>query len=491
MTAGDLTWDHGGPVGFAAGVQLGAPNGTTYITSSGQVNDLVAALEAGKRVIISAGVTITMPGSRIVVASGAQLVCLSGTATLDCTAQNSGAQFYLKAHTIWGNIHFIQARGVPETPIPPGNPAWFMEFADLDSDYLYMVGCTIEQPVDIGVFPNDGPEGLNCWDNTGVASGPRRITVTHTRWIALSGVTKAMIIGGFNSVCRMQVTLYKCVSYTKFRSPLTGDLALVDIVNCAYPPCDRDQAIRNRNAGRVDVRGCMFDNSGPAVEDAGGAITYAPLSGAGTDNNYRTGAQAIASTQSVPTFGKPYTLTPDAADGALLTAVVNGSGAGNVVFAIEGVSAPVTPPPPAQTGPADTPGTGGGGQPGIGSFSVSEVCAINFAVNGKVLTAQPMGIQLNSSQPQRRETMNGYYSERAQGGRSLLVQWGEGELSGAALADIRKALITSGGLYHLTWTDPDGTQFDIQRALLEAEETAWQWDQFGFFQPLQLLFHEV
>lgn len=369
MALGDINWTGGGPVGYCQNIVRSLPSGgTVYITSATQLTTLINAMRTpNTRIIINAGLTFVFPAGTIQMGNNVWIICLSGEVIFDCRATNGGDQFSIRRICVFGNIRFLKALG--NTSLS-NNPAALFGFDNNDSDMLYLIGCTIVDPVNVGEYPNDGPEGINAWDNTGNGTGPQRFVAQYCRWDVNGGVTKSVILGGYQEQSRMEATLY-CNSFSpRWRSPMLGANAKVDVVNNVYPNVTHNEAIIARTGGRVNVRGNMFlFSGGVAVGNHGGGNIYAPLSGAGLDNNYRPNGNSWTTTSAAPVVTPPYILTPRAADAALAAEIDGDAGTGFIVFTIEGESEPPPPPPGGDTvtvevisdaddGYDDGPGTG-------------------------------------------------------------------------------------------------------------------------------------
>lgn len=360
MTLGDISWNGGGAVGYAASVNRGLPSGGTLsITSSAQVAAFVSAVQGGnKRIVIDPGVTLVLPAATINVGNNVQVICLSGRATIDCRAVGNQTAFFLHAQVIFGNIWFIRAKGDVNAGAV-GNSASLFEFASTDSDLVYLIGCTMDQADDIGSYPNDGGEGFNSWDNTGTGTGPQRYTIHYCRFIVAGGVTKGVILGGYLMLSRLRTTMYKSVSYTKFRFPLNRGHAYADVVNCVYPAADRDASVEISDGSLTDVRGCMFSSNGNFnnlgdYQGGGLPVVYAPGTGVdGIQANFRQAPPIdFGPTQSTSAIGfKPYSLNPDPASQALMDQLIAEAGAGGIItIAVEGSAPTYVNPPQAVVG---------------------------------------------------------------------------------------------------------------------------------------------
>lgn len=338
------------PVGYAEGIDLALPpNGSLLITSSGAgsvASFRSAAAAGGTRIKITSGVSLALT-SRLNLGANTQILCLSGTGQIDTTAIGGDSALGLNnADIFWGNIEFLCNVG---TVSDGGNdPAGLFAFDTANADRVYLYQCRRVIPSSAG---GDAPEGFNSWNNgPGVGDGPNR--VTFHGWLASpnSHGSKNIITGGSASAANTRVTMYRSVSYAWQRSLFLQDGAKADIVNSVLPTnVDRIDGFNN-DASEMNVRGCAIGKTSDATpgreEVSGGAATYCPTSGAGTDNNL-----AVNGTNGAPTinaskgsaYALPYTLTATSMDTTHMNAVLAAAGPG-IYTITEGGAAGFTSP---------------------------------------------------------------------------------------------------------------------------------------------------
>ncbi len=119
---------------------------------------------------------------------------------------------------------------------------------------------------------------------------------------------------------------------------------------------------------------------------------------------------------------------------------------------------------------------------------MTDPCDLRFTLDGVVLGAQPLSVQLHEAEPERRETLRGYFASRAQEGRIARVEWGA--LPAYLMGDIR-SLMDARGVHSLSWIEPDGTTVSLAQAIPEAEETEWSYFEAPFYRPFSLVFMEA
>lgn len=340
------------PVGYSEGIDLSLPpNGSLLITSGspGSVASFRSAAAAGGvRIKIAAGVTLAV-GARLNLGAYTQIMCLSGTAQLDLTGAGQDAALGLNTNIFLGNLEALCNAGVVSDG---GNDlaAW-LAFDTPECDLIYIFQCRRVIPASDG---SDGPEGVNGWNNGATAaSGPNRMTlhgVLNSPYAANSKFITTGATAGGTAASNTRITAYRTVSHSRDRWMFLQHGAKGDVVNSVVPNDLSRIAALNNASGEMNVRGCAIGKTSqttPRNEVDGGSATYAPLSGAGTDNNLlinlpsnpdNGGVPRIVASKVSP-YSLPYTLTPAAMDTTLMNAVVAAAGPG-IYTITEGGGAP-------------------------------------------------------------------------------------------------------------------------------------------------------
>lgn len=338
------------PVGYAEGIDLSLPPNGSLLITSGSAGSVAsfrsAAATGGVRIKIAAGVTLALT-SRLNVGALTQILCLSGTAQIDTSGVGGDSALGVNNPDIfWGNLEFLCN---PGTVSDGGNdPAGLFAFDTANADRLYIYQCRRVIPTSAG---GDAPEGFNSWNNgPGVNDGPNRFTFHGFLASPNSHGSKSIITGGSASAANTRGTLYRSVSYAWQRSFFVQDGAKADIVNSVLPTnVDRIEGFTN-SSSEMNVRGSALGKTSDAtpgrLEVSGGGATYAPTSGAGTDNNLlvngTNGTPTLSASKATP-YALPYTLTPEAMDTTLMNAILAAAGPG-IYTITEGGAAGFTSP---------------------------------------------------------------------------------------------------------------------------------------------------
>lgn len=344
-----LSWT-GGTVGAAASIDLSVPSTVIEVTNgTTQAAAVLAALAAGDcRIWTETDITVNLGSSQIELGQGPiQVFSESGTFTLNGASIDNAAMFLQETSDVFfGNVDFIMSAGQDDSVSGGNNPAGVIEFTTSGADNLYMLHCQFTSPDVTAEFgsPNDGPEGINVWNNgPGTGDSPNNITIHGHNVTRGVGDTKSVIAGGSSDAVNFWITAYRSVFDTHQRSPRVGDGASADWVNCVWVNNgDRIYGAAAADDGIFIARGNAIGKTSDSTpgrqeidDDGTGNTIYAPTSGAGNNNNLLvTGTQGVPSiettTSTLPSL--PYTLDPAVMDSTLMATIISEAGPGNIVI---------------------------------------------------------------------------------------------------------------------------------------------------------------